>query len=348
VLVQDYHFAPLPRLVRERLPNATIALFWHVPWPNPAAIGICPWKTELLLGMLQADIIGFHTRFHCQNFLASVDRFVESHIDREHSTVTIGDHVCRVEPYPISIEWPPRWLDALPPAPQCRQRIFERYGLPKNAVLGVGVERWDFTKGIVDRLLAVERLLDTEPEWRGRLVLLQVAAPTRSRLPAYRQLQEETAAAAERINAKFGVGAYRPIVLIPEHRNPEQVFELFRASDFCVVNSLDDGMNLVAKEFVASRDDEDGVLLLSTFAGASRELVEAVIVNPFDVEGTAQGISAALRMGPEERRQRMRLMRQTVKHNNVYRWAGRMLMDAARIRQRQRLRGLSREGAARV
>jgi trehalose 6-phosphate synthase len=346
VLVQDYHFAPLPALIRERLPNATIALFWHIPWPNPAAIGICPWKTELLRGMLQADILGFHTRFHCQNFLASVDRYVESHIDHEHSTVTINDHVCRVEPYPISIESPPRWIAELPDAAQCRHRVFERLGLPRNSLLGVGVERWDFTKGIVDRLLALERLLESEPEWRGRLVLLQIAAPSRSRLPAYQELQRTTLEAAERINLRFGKDGYQPVVLVAEHRDPQQVYELYRASDFCIVNSLDDGMNLVAKEFVAARDDEDGVLVLSTFAGASRELVEAVIVNPFDIEETSRGMAQALRMSPEERSQRMRLMRHTVKQNNVFRWAGRMLMDASRIRQRERLSELERRRAA--
>ncbi len=342
VLLQDYHFALLPSLVRERLPHATIALFWHIPWPNPAAFGICPWRKELLQAMLQADVLGFHTRFHCQNFLATVDRYIECHIDHEHSTVTIQDHVCHVEPYPISIEWPPRWIEHLPAPVECRRRVFEVYGIQESSLLGVGVERWDFTKGIVDRFLSVERLLELEPAWRGKLVFLQIAAPTRSKLPAYQDLQRATQEVADRVNARFGTDRYRPIILVGEHRNPEQVYELFRASDFCIVNSLEDGMNLVAKEFVASREDEDGVLVLSTFAGASRELVEAILVNPFDIEGTARAISQALRVPREERRERMRLMRRTVQENNVFRWAGRMLMDAARIRQRQKLALMSR------
>ena len=324
VFVQDYHFALVPRLVRERLPGATIALFWHIPWPNPETFGICPWRREVLLGLLQADIVGFHTRFHCQNFLATVDRFVESHIDYEHSTVTIGDHVCRVSAYPISIEWPPHWLERLAPIPQCRQQVFAKYGLAAGMRLGLGVERWDFTKGIVDRLLALERLLDAEPKWQGKLVFLQIAAPTRSRLPAYQELQKQTIAEAERINARFGNATYQPVVLVTEHQDPEIVYELYRASDFCLVNSLHDGMNLVAKEFVAARDDEDGVLILSTFTGASRELPEALIVNPFDLDETARSISQALSMPTEERRERMRLMRMTVKERNVFRWAGRI------------------------
>jgi trehalose 6-phosphate synthase len=338
VFVQDYHFALLPAMVRQRIPGATVIVFWHIPWPNAETFGVCPWKEQLLQSMLRADILGFHTRYHCQNFLETVDRFVECHIDREHMTVTIQGHVCQVAPYPISIEWPPRWLEQLPGAEQCRRAVRERFGLGEEVRIGVGVERWDFTKGIVERFLAVEQLLDDQPQWRGRVSLLQVAAPTRGKLPAYQALREETEQAAERINAKFGDERWKPIVLIGEHQEPLQVFELYRAADFCLVNSLHDGMNLVAKEFVAARDDHDGVLILSTFAGASRELIEALLVNPYDISETAAAIRLALEMDRDERRERMRMMRRTVKENNVYRWAGRMLMDAARVRQRQQLR----------
>lgn len=341
VLIQDYHFALLPALVRKRLPRATIGVFWHIPWPNAEAFGICPWKKELVEGMLAADIIGFHTRYHCQNFLATVDRCIESHIDHEALTVRVREHACLVRPYPISIEWPPRWLDSVPIGAECRRAVFERYGLSPETKLGVGIERWDFTKGILERIHAIEALLERRPELCGRLVFLQVAAPTRGELPAYRALRESTVSEVERVNTRFAQGDYRPIILISEHRSPQQVFELYRACDFCVVNSLHDGMNLVAKEFVSARDDEDGVLVLSSFAGASRELVEALIVNPYDTGETAVAIERALAMPREERRQRMRLMRITVKENNVYRWAGRMLMDAARIRRTQRLEELA-------
>jgi trehalose 6-phosphate synthase len=338
VFVQDYHFALLPGLVRQRIPGATVVLFWHIPWPNSETFGVCPWKEELLLGMLRADILGFHTRYHCQNFLETVDRYVECHIDREHMTVTIQGHVCQVAPYPISIEWPPRWLEHLPPAEACARAVRERFGIAPEVRIGVGVERWDFTKGIVERCLAMEHLLETDPSWRGRVTLLQVAAPTRSKLPAYQHLQRDTEEAVARINERFGTDTWNPIVLIGTHQEPVQVFELYRAADFCLVNSLHDGMNLVAKEFVAARDDHDGVLILSTFAGASRELIEALLVNPYDISETAAAIRLALEMDRDERRERMQLMRRTVKENNVYRWAGRMLMDAARVRQRQQLR----------
>ena len=338
VFIQDYHFALLPGMVRRRIPGATIVVFWHIPWPNAETFGVCPWKAELLRGMLMADILGFHTRYHCQNFLDTVDRFVECHIDREHMTVTIQGHVCQVRPYPISIEWPPRWLEQLPSAEGCAKAVRERFGLAEEVRIGVGVERWDFTKGIVERFRAIEQLLEMRPSWRGKVSLLQVAAPTRSKLPAYQLLKQETEEAARSINERFGTETWKPIILIGEHQEPLQVFELYRAADFCLVNSLHDGMNLVAKEFVAARDDHDGVLILSTFAGASRELVEALLVNPYDIRQTANAILQALDMDREERRERMQLMRRTVKENNVYRWAGRILIDAARVRQRERLK----------
>lgn len=337
VLIQDFHFALLPRLIRDRGVKATIALFWHIPWPNAETFGVCPWKREILLHMLSADILGFHTRYHCQNFLATVDRLVECQIDHEHMTITHQGHVCRVKPYPISIEWPPRWLADTPPQPEARLSVRRRWGIGEDVRIGVGVERWDFTKGILERFQAVETLFDKHPQWRGRLTFLQVAAPSRSKLPAYKALQEQTHRELERINSRFGTADWKPIVLIGEHQEPAQVFELYRAADFCLVNSLHDGMNLVAKEFVAARDDEDGVLVLSAFTGAARELVEALLVNPFDVSATADAIVAALDMPREERRKRMQLMRRTVSEANVYRWAGRLLLDVARIRQRQTL-----------
>jgi len=337
ILVQDFHLALLPRLIRRRKPNATIALFWHIPWPNAETFGVCPWKREMLAHMLSADILGFHTRYHCQNFLATADRFVECQIDHEHMTVTLRGHVCRVVPYPISIEWPPRWIAQLPDVATSRNVVRARYGIDNDTCLGVGVERWDFTKGIIERFQALEVLLDKEPSYQGKITLLQVAAPSRSKLPAYQALQAQTLSEVKRINDRFGSASWKPIVLIDQHQEPREVFELFRSADFCVVNSLHDGMNLVAKEFVSARNDEDGVLILSTFAGASRELSEALLVNPFDVAETAAAIKLAMQMPRAERRERMKLMRRTVKENNVYRWAGRMLMDAAQIRQHQSL-----------
>ncbi|MDK9720734.1 MAG: trehalose-6-phosphate synthase [Rhodospirillales bacterium] len=337
VLVQDYHFALAPRMIRERMPHATIITFWHIPWPNSEVFGICPWREAILNGLLGSSVIGFHTQLHCNNFTETADRFIECHIDREEAMVSVGGHSSLVRPYPISIDWPPAALAGQPPAKACRKNVFDRYGLASNAMLAVGVERFDFTKGIPDRFRAVDILLSSHPEWIGRFVLLQVAAPSRSKLAVYQDIQRETKSLADEINAKYVRGAYKPIILVAQHHEPEQVYELFRAADLCIVSSLHDGMNLVAKEFVAARDDEQGVLILSTFAGASRELLEALIVNPFDAKATAEAMDKALRMPLDQQEERMHLMREMVSENNVYYWAGRMLLDASRIRKRERI-----------
>jgi trehalose 6-phosphate synthase len=341
VLVQDYHFALAPRMIRALLPKATIITFWHIPWPNSETFGICPWKERILEGLLGSSIIGFHTQFHCNNFLETIDRFIESRIDRENATVSFGGADTKVRPYPISIAWPPKALATQPPVAACRAHIREKLGLSNDARLGVGIERFDYTKGILDRMRSIDCLLQTWPEWKGQLTFVQVAAPTRSKLASYSALQTEALQLAEEINLRYGDGHYQPIRLIIRHHEPHDVFELFRAADLCIVSSLHDGMNLVAKEFVASRDDDLGVLILSSFTGASRELSEALIVNPFDTLEMAQALDTALRMPVQEQRERMRLMRQQVREQNVYRWAGRMLVDAARIRQRRRILSLA-------
>lgn len=337
VLVQDYHFALVPRMVRERLPEATIITFWHIPWPNAEVFSICPWKEEVLEGLLGSSILGFHTQFHCLNFVESADRFLECHIDREHNTIRAGNGVTLVRPYPISIEWPPAALSGQPPVEACRDVVRQKYGLGHDSLLAVGVERFDYTKGIADRFRAVESLLEHHPEWIGRFTLVQVAAPTRSRLEVYRETQAEAEAVARAVNGRFGKGDWLPIILVSKHHEPDDVFTLFRAADLCLVSSLHDGMNLVAKEFVAARDDEDGVLVLSTFAGASRELLEALIVNPYDVRAMGEAIHTGLSMPAEQRRERMRLMREMVGEHNIYYWAGRMLLDAARMRKRRHI-----------
>jgi len=345
VLAQDYHFALLPRMVRERLPRATIITFWHIPWPNPEAFGICPWREEVLEGMLGSSILGFHTQFHCNNFFDTVDRFLEARVDRETFTISHGGDLTEVRRYPISIEWPPAALALQPPVAECRRRVRERLGLHPEVRLGVGVDRLDYTKGILERFAAVERLLELEPRWIGQFCFLQAAAPSRTAIDEYQNLEARVRSGAARINERFGRPGCLPIVLRIEHHDAAQVYELYRAADLCYVSSLHDGMNLVAKEFVAARDDEQGVLLLSQFTGAARDLAEALIVNPYDSEQSAAAMHFALTMSPEEQRARMRSMRNLVQEFNVYRWAGRMLLDAARMRHRSRM--MARARAAR-
>ncbi|MFZ3357270.1 MAG: trehalose-6-phosphate synthase [Xanthobacteraceae bacterium] len=347
ILVQDYHFALLPSMLRKKLPNATIITFWHIPWPNPEIFGICPWKEEIIAGLLGSSVIGFHTQFHCNNFLETVDRFMEARIDREQSLVSVGSLESFVRPYPISIEWPPSGMADQKPVAECRAAVRRNLGLAEHVQLGVGIERFDYTKGILDRLRAVDAFLTSYPEWKNRFVFVQVAAPTRSKLPTYGALQSEATALASDINARHGNASYQPIRLIVRHHQPHEIFELFRAADLCIVSSLHDGMNLVAKEFVAARDDQQGVLLLSTFAGASRELTEALIVNPYDSRSMVDALLQALQMSAAEQRERMRLMREIVRSRNVYRWAGQMLLDAADLRKRKHiLQIMARQQAA--
>ncbi|HEX3879615.1 MAG TPA: trehalose-6-phosphate synthase [Bryobacteraceae bacterium] len=339
ILVQDYHFALAPAMIRKRLPTATVIVFWHIPWPNAEQMGICPWRNEILEGLLGSSILGFHTQLHANNFLDSVDRYLETRIDREHNAVVMQGHRTLIRPYPIALEWPVRWVETSPSPEECRAQVWRELGLKRDALLGVGVDRLDYTKGVEERLLAVELLLERHPEFRGRFSFAQLAAPSRVKIERYRDLNETVERLAERINLRFGKKDYNPIILLRSHHEPPEVFRYFRAADLCYVSSLHDGMNLVAKEFVAARTDLKGVLVLSEFTGAARELTEALIVNPYDLEGSSEALAAALTMPLDEQMDRMTSMRSLLAQFNVYRWAGKMLVDAARLRNQERVTG---------
>lgn len=339
VLVQDYHLALVPRMVREQLPNATIIMFWHIPWPNPEAFAICPWREQVLDGLLGSSILGFHTQVHCNNFVDTVDRQLEARVDRDAFVVSYGGARTMVRRYPISVQWPTAPELMTRPVPECRAMIRGMHSLPLDHRLGIGVDRLDYTKGIEERFRAVERLFDLHPEWVGRFTFVQVAAPTRSTIDEYRDYESRVRSLAERINARFAGLGPAPILLLVQHHGAAAVHTYYRGADLCFVSSLHDGMNLVAKEFVASRDDDDGVLVLSQFAGAARELPEALIVNPYDADECASALHSALVMPVRARRARMQLMRGLIHEFNVYRWAGRMLLDAARRRRHDRFGG---------
>lgn len=339
VLVQDYHFALAPKMIRERLPRASIITFWHIPWPNAERVGICPWAAEILDGMLGSSILGFHTQLHCNNFLDSVDRFLESRIDREVSGVQLQGRISLVRPYPISIEWPLRWPPEAPLPARCREAVLRELELPNDAILGVGVDRLDYTKGIIERFRCIEAAIESNPSLAGRLCFAQLSAPSRSAIESYQAFEREVTAEAERINRRFATAGWPTIRLMRAHHEFPRVMTFYRAADFCMVTSLHDGMNLVAKEFVAARDDEQGVLILSQFTGASKELSAALIVNPYDVHRSAEAVALAISMSADEQRTRMRALRAVVEESNVYSWAGRMLMDAAKLRWHERLAG---------
>ena len=332
VLVQDYHFALLPRLLKERRPDAKVAIFWHIPWPNPEAFGICPWQRELLEGLLGADLIGFHTQFHCNNFLETVERCLESRVEWERFCVSRNGHTTAVRPFPISVACTDHATDAEAPAPSVvRDELRHEIGINAR-FLGVGVDRVDYTKGIIERFRGIERFLELYPAYEEQLTFAQIAAPSRTEIGRYADFLRTVEAEAERINRRFQKRAWRPIALLVRHHSHEEITRYYRAADFCLITALHDGMNLVAKEFVASRADDEGVLILSTFAGASRELTDALIVNPYDVDQMADAIRLALEMPQDERASRMRRMRGVVAEHNVYRWAASLISDLCGIR----------------
>jgi trehalose 6-phosphate synthase len=331
ILVQDYHLALLPSLIKEARPDAKVAIFWHIPWPNPEAYGICPWRQEILKGMLGADIIGFHIQFHCNNFLETVDRFLESKIDWEQFSVTRAGHTTLVNPFPISINFEESFGTASPEDLPAKGDLFRGIGVQAE-FLGVGVDRIDYTKGIPERFRAIERFLEKYPEYMGRFTFVELGAPSRTHIKKYRDLMAEIEEMIDAINWRFQTKAWKPIVFLKAHHTHEAIDPWYKASDLCMVTSLHDGMNLVAKEFAAARDDEDGVLILSQFTGASRELKDALIVNPYDIEQMADAICLALRMPLEERLGRMRRMRTNVRDYNIYRWAGKLIAELARLR----------------
>jgi trehalose 6-phosphate synthase len=340
VFVQDYHFALLPRLLKMARPDLTIVQFWHIPWPNPEVFRICPWIEEVLDGLLGNDLLAFHIQLHCNNFLQTVEQTLEAQVDREHFRVMRGGHATRIRPQPISVD--PEQVAALAPADleTAERRVRTHLGIGDRPIL-VGVDRVDYIKGIPERLRAVDHLLTHYPEWRGAFCLVQVGAPSRGQIDAYQSLQDEVARLTEQINDRHGRGGWRPIVYLNEHYNAEQLYTLYRMAAGCVVTSLHDGMNLVAKEFVAARSDEQGALVLSRFTGAARELTDALLVNPYAVDALAEAFRAALLMPAEEQRQRMRRLRRQVSANNIFRWAGRLLTEAGRLAEATAPRPLS-------
>jgi alpha,alpha-trehalose-phosphate synthase [UDP-forming] len=330
VFVQDYHFALLPRLVKAARPDARVAIFWHIPWPNPEAFGICPWQSELLEGLLGSDLIGFHIPLHCNNFLATVDRVLEARTDREHMTARRHGHTTTIRPYPVSVAIEDSGA-ARPAWGPTRDDLLKEFGVRAESLI-VGVDRLDYTKGIVERLMAIERLFEERPWHRGRVSMVQIAAPSRTRIPSYMDLSRKGEEIVDRINSRFQTANWRPVILIERQCSHEEVTRWYRAADICLVTSLHDGMNLVAKEYLAARDDEDGVLVLSKFTGAAIELRDALIVNPYDIDGVADAVHRGLEMGLGERRMRMQRMRRQVMEHNVYRWAASVLGDLRELR----------------
>ena len=334
VLIQDYHFCLLPLLIKSKRPDARVALFWHIPWPNPEVFGICPWKQEILVGLLGADILGFQIQFHCNNFLETVDRYLESKVNWDQFSVERHGTTTTIRPFPISIAFTGTARnreDKKESTLEKREKVFKIVGTTARYV-GVGVDRIDYTKGIIERFLGVERFLEKYPDYVGQFTFVELGAPSRTHIKRYHDLLAELDEVVEKINWRFRTKTWRPIVFLKAHHNHETVNQFYEVADFCAVTSLHDGMNLVAKEFASARADEDGVLILSQFTGAARELQDALIVNPYDIEELAQGFYRALTMPREERAERMRRLRDTIKDRNVYRWAANIVTTLAHLK----------------
>src|SRR6202166_4667408 len=349
VLVQDYHFALVPRLIKEKRPDARVAIFWHIPWPNPEAFGICPWQRQLVDGLLGADLIGFHIQSHCNNFLQTVDRVVESRVDWERFAVNKGGHFTIVRPFPISVDFKedePADTDWYGANYVDRSALLHDIGVDA-AFIGVVVDRVDYTKGIQERFQAVERFLEKYPKYRQQFTFIQIGAPSRTHIKRYHDLMAELEAEAERINWRFQTSRWKPIIFLIRQHNHEEIERYYRAADLCMVTSLHDGMNLVAKEFLAARRDERGVLILSQFTGAARELRDALLVNPYDIDQTAEAIRVAIEMEPEEKQMRVHRMRRVIKEQNIYRWAGSLITELCELRldaadpAQQKIRGVA-------
>ncbi|MBI2020502.1 trehalose-6-phosphate synthase [Candidatus Daviesbacteria bacterium] len=330
IIVQDFHLSLLPRMIKNSRPDATVALFWHIPWPNPESFSVCPWKKEILDGILGSDLIGFHTQLHCNNFIETVGRELESLIDFEQFNITRHNHISSIKPFPISIAFPNHINNQ--DANFDPNKILKSLNI-KTKYIGLGIDRFDYTKGILERLKGIEIFLQKNPMYIGQFTFLQIAAPSRSRIERYQQFVREVENEVERINKLLKKNGWKPIVLIKKHHNQEEVYKFYKLADVCLVTSLHDGMNLVAKEFIASRDDEKGVLILSQFTGASRELKDALIVNPYNGEQTAEALKIALEMPPTEQTKRMRRLRETIKNYNIYRWSAELLKTIVNLEQ---------------
>jgi alpha,alpha-trehalose-phosphate synthase [UDP-forming] len=326
VFIQDFHFGLLPRMLRNANANLIVAQFWHIPWPNREAFAPFPWGKELLDGLLGNDLLGFHLRSHCRNFLDTVDSNLEVRSDLEQYEISRGGKSTLVRPFPISIDYDSHQESAESTEVAEQAEVWKRkLGLNGHHHVGIGIDRIDYTKGIPERLRSIDLFLERHPEFLEQLVFVQIGVPSRVHVPAYRTLDDEIDHLVEEINWKYSTDTWKPLHYFKRNHSAVEMMSLHRLADFCLVNSLHDGMNLVAKEFVSSRGDGDGVLILSRFTGAARELTDALLINPFSVEESVEAILQALTMSEGERRRRMQRMRDAVEHNNIYRWAGKIV-----------------------
>lgn len=331
VFIQDYHFTLLAKMIKEKRPDATIALFWHIPWPNPEVFAICPYQQEILDGMLACDLIGFHVQVHCNNFLDTANRLTECRVDTEKFSVVRANKETFIRAFPISVGGYMSGRMSKVDSAQI-DKIRQEFQL-QDKIIALGVDRIDYTKGIIERILAIDRFLEKYPEYKNKFVFIQLAAPSRTHISRYHELIGEIDELVEKKNWKHLEGEWKPIIYLKRHFSPEEIRPYYLLSDLCIVSSLHDGMNLVAKEYVATKADLSGVLILSRFTGAAREFTDAIQINPYAIEEFADAIKFSLEMPPEEKRKRMENMRKIIAENNVYRWAGNIITELTALKK---------------
>ena len=331
VFIQDYHFALLPEMLKEKRPDATVALFWHIPWPNPEVLTICPYQQEILNGMLACDLIGFHLQYHCNNFLDTANRLIECRIDTEKFSVIRGNRKTFIRAFPISVDG---YFDKGIPARESNEidKIRKELQL-EGKIVGIGVDRIDYTKGIIEKILAIDRFLEKYPQYKNKFVFIQLAAPSRTHIKRYHELMAEIDELVEQKNWKHSSGTWKPIIYLKRHFSLEEIKPYYILADLCIVSSLHDGMNLVAKEYVASKTDSNGALILSRLTGAARELIDAVLINPYSTEEFSDAIKFTLELPNEDKKKRMENMRKIISENNVYRWAGNIITELTALKK---------------
>lgn len=337
VFLQDYHLGRVAHYLKSLRPDLVTALFWHIPWPNPEIFRILPWKKEILEGLLANDILGFHLKYHAENFLETVGLELECRIDWEKFRVERSSQVTQVSAYPISIDFDSIFRQSQSPAVLKTSGDIATERRLRGLKLILGVDRLDYTKGIPERLEAFDRLLDTHPEYRGKVKLVQISVPSRTGLEDYQQVVSNIEERCAALNARYSTEDWEPVLFLKGHQDFDTLLPYYRMADVCVVSSLHDGMNLVAKEFVAASSNDRGVLVLSQFTGAARELEQALLVNPYDAVSFAEILHQALAMPPEEQKNRLERMRVTVAENNIYSWAQAILNDVIRVAEHQSL-----------
>lgn len=332
VWIQDYHLMLLGKLLKTRNKNLMTAHFFHIPWPNPEAFRICPQKIDLLKGLLANDLLGFHIRYHCGNFMETVKSEMEARVDTEKTSITYGGHETLIRAFPISVDF--KEISESADSKEMKgliKKIKEEFSINDDVFTMIGLDRIDYTKGIIEKIQAVDRFFEKFPEYKRKVVFIQKGGLSRIHIGKYKELNDTLNNLVEEVNWKHSTEKWYPVHLVRRHMSRKEIIALYKIADACVVSPLHDGMNLVCKEYVAAKNDLSGVLILSQFTGASRELEDAIFVNPYDKEGFALAIKKAIELPDEKKAKRMRRLRSVVRENNIYKWAGKFLEELKKI-----------------